>query len=113
MRRLSGAGMTGLVVERVSCWHPRRSFSGRRRGGAANRCEVMVAGGDACSAQRRDLAEPLARDGERGGPGPVAIDLEVGASPVTHELGGDMQQPLAKAFGSAVIPAPADAARLH
>ena len=61
--------------------------------------EVVAAGRGACSAERRDRAEPRERGRERIRPGPIAIELEMGASPVTHELGGDMQQPLAKAFG--------------
>ena len=51
------------------------------------------------SAERRDRAESLERGGERGGPGPVAVELEAGASSVADELGGGVQQPLAKAFG--------------
>jgi len=68
-------------------------------GGAAIGGDVVAAVCDACSAERRDRPELLERGGERVGPGPIAIELEMGASPVTHELGGGMQQPLAKALG--------------
>jgi hypothetical protein len=38
------------------------------------------------------------RGGERLGPRPVAIELELGAPAVTHELGRDVKQPLLEAF---------------
>ena len=53
---------------------------------------------DACSAERRDRAQPLERGDERVGPGPVAVELEVGAAAVTDELAGDVQQPVTEAF---------------
>ena len=59
-----------------------------------------------CSAERRDRPEALERRGERFGPGPVAIELEVSASAVTDEVGSGVKQPLAQAFGSAVASSP-------
>ena len=95
-----GVVIAGWVVERCRAGTRGGRF---RAGGDGRCCESVVRswslGCGACSAERRDRPEALERCGERVGPGPIAIELEVGASPVTHELGGNMQQPLAKAFG--------------
>ena len=59
----------------------------------------MVARGSGwCSAERRDCSQSLERGDQRLGPGPVAVELELGASSVANEFGGGVQQPMAKSF---------------
>jgi hypothetical protein len=90
----AGAGRQGHWL--LAGWHPRRAFSGRRRWSVLRvGHRVAAAGCDARSAERRDRSQALERGGECLGPGPIAVELELGATSVTDELGGRMEQPVA------------------